>query len=106
MVADRRKRQRPGSRRTSIGRWSAPGKTSLTSAVAWGPKRSLISALSACAFLGSDPEEDLSGFSASEHYEKAKEALLAEGVSKDRIRVIPMGIDLNRFKPEAKDLPV
>ena len=34
--------------------------------------------------------------------EKAKEALLIEGVSSDRISVIPAGLDCLRFKPEKK----
>ena len=33
---------------------------------------------------------------------KAKEALIKEGVSKSRISVIPMGVDLHRFSPEYK----
>jgi starch synthase len=34
--------------------------------------------------------------------EKAKEALITEGVSPDRISVIPAGIDCEKFKPSAK----
>jgi starch synthase len=32
--------------------------------------------------------------------ERAKDALLLEGVPEDKITVIPMGIDINRFKPD------
>ena len=34
---------------------------------------------------------------------KAKEALISEGVPKEKIYVIPAGVDLNRFKPRGKD---
>ena len=36
--------------------------------------------------------------------EKAKEALIAEGVSSDRITVIPAGLDCDIFKPAAKNI--
>jgi starch synthase len=35
--------------------------------------------------------------------EKAKKALVTEGVSPDRISVVPAGIDCQRFKPAARD---
>ncbi len=34
--------------------------------------------------------------------EKAKKALIAEGISEKKITVIPMGVDLERFKPRKK----
>jgi glycosyltransferase involved in cell wall biosynthesis len=37
------------------------------------------------------------------HTQRAKEALLIEGVEEERIQFIPMGIDLKRFKPQTKD---
>lgn len=36
--------------------------------------------------------------------ERAKEALMLEGVEERKIHVIPMGVNLERFKPERKDL--
>jgi glycosyltransferase involved in cell wall biosynthesis len=35
--------------------------------------------------------------------ERAQQALILEGVSKHKIKVVPMGIDLNTFKPELKN---
>jgi len=34
---------------------------------------------------------------------RAKEALILEGVQKEKIHVIPVGVDLNRFKPRERD---
>ncbi len=38
--------------------------------------------------------------------ERAKEALIYEGVPEERITVIPAGVDLERFKPRPKDIEV
>ena len=35
--------------------------------------------------------------------ERAKQALLLEGVSKDKIKVINVGVDLDKFQPQKKD---
>jgi glycosyltransferase involved in cell wall biosynthesis len=35
--------------------------------------------------------------------EKAKKALILEGVKEERIRILPMGVNINKFKPMEKD---